>query len=141
MSSKPSRVQILNQIEKICVNEARQLIDQGFELQALISIVLGIEWLGGVLDNKPSGAKNQSRKRFELVLKQLPPDYWSCHIELDLYRQLRNKAVHNPWTESQYIKFTNQEDCHFLMIENMRLFSIKRVITDLDLLIQKLKKL
>lgn len=140
MSNNPNNLELLEQIEKIIVTEARSLIELGFDQQALTSVVLGIEWLGALLDAKPLGAKNQSRKRFELVLKLLPPQYWSCHKEVNLYRQLRNKAVHNPWVDSKYIALTRYEDQHMQEEYAKTLFSISRLISDLELLILKLKK-
>ena len=117
-------------IERVCINEAKELIDKGFTDQALTSLVLGMEWMGAVIDQKPSGAKNQSRKRFELALKRFPPNYWSIHSKIDLYRQLRNRTVHNPWVNGSYLTLTDNPDDHLTTINETIQFSISEFHKD-----------
>ena len=111
-------------IERVCIIEAEELIQKGFTNQALTSLVLGMEWLGAVIDHKPSGAKKQSRKRFELALKRFPSNYWDIHSKIDLYRQLRNRTVHNPWVDGIYLKFTDGGENHLKTINGTVHFSL-----------------
>jgi hypothetical protein len=140
LSNSPATAEIVDQIEKICVIEAQKLVNLGYAQQALTSVVLGLEWFGGVLDGMPHGAKKQSRKRFELTLSHLPKSYLALHLKVDLYKQLRNRVIHNPWTKSKHMKLTQEnEDSRTSHISNHEL-DLQNLILDFSGLINDFRK-
>jgi hypothetical protein len=137
LSSKPSTDQVLVEIQRICVTQARELINSGYDHQALTSLVLGMEWFGSILDGKPTGAKNQSRKRFELTLAKLPARYLEVHQKVNLYKQLRNRAIHNPWIENKWLAFTEDNSVHLELKSETVQFSMHKLVDDLNQVINQ----
>ena len=115
----------------MCIIESEALLLNGYRDQALASMVMGLEWIGTVLDKKPSGAKKQSRKRFELALAKMPGQYFQVHQEIDLYRQLRNRAIHNPWVKGRYLILTENITEHLSCVNGAYHFSIEKLQADL----------
>ena len=124
----------------MCIKEAKQLLDLGYEHQALSSMLLGMEWIGAFLDGKPSGAKNQSRKRFEITLGKLPAEYAIIHQEIDLYRQLRNRSIHNPWMPSKFMEFTDRTEDHLSIQHGTIQFSVLAFSLHLGILFDQLNQ-
>jgi hypothetical protein len=121
---------VLSEIERISVVQARELLHGGYEQQAFTSIVLGLEWFGSLVDGKPLGSKNQSRKRFELALGYFPADYLLVHKKINLYRQLRNRAIHNPWSDSKYLTFITDPSDHCKFENGTTSFSMLQFLND-----------
>jgi hypothetical protein len=125
-------------IQDNCIKPANLLVNAGSEIPALMLVCLGVEWLGSHMENIPSGAKNRSRKRFELALNRCFPEPYR-NRNLDLYRRLRTAAIHNPVNLSS--KITLCEPARHLETENERiLISVKTLIADLETCIVRLKE-
>ena len=140
LSNRPTESFVLDRIEQICVSDAKGLLENGFRSHALMSMVLGMEWLGAIMDRKPTGAKSLSRKRFVAVLGLFPQEYLEIHKDIDLYRQLRNRTVHNPWVKSKFLSLGCDSDSHLTKTDGMWCINLENLCNDLGSVLGKVRQ-
>jgi len=84
-----------NYIRYHFIEEVGRLQRSGFHYFSVVIMVQVIEFLGGMLDNKPLRARNQSKNRFRLAIAKLFDSRYQRLNNNDwLYDKLRNHMVH-----------------------------------------------
>lgn len=115
------------------IQESQQLLEAKFYFPTFFLISQGIETLGAFIDKKPLGAKAQSKKRFNLALKELfSADYNNLNSDNWLYKQLRCNLSHMCSAGGFILLCSKSEKRghHLEMLNGKRLFEIEQLVTD-----------
>lgn len=86
----------LNSSTNLKINqEIKALLENGFIDSAFLISVMGIEFLGAMVDDKPIRANGQSSKRFKIGLRKFfPKRYGKPSITEVIYKGLRCNVGH-----------------------------------------------
>lgn len=120
-------------IQRRLLEESQNLLEARFFFPAFFIVSQGIETLGSFLDKKPLGAKNQSKKRFHLAIKELFPEEYADLSDRDwLYKQLRCTVSHMS-SPGGFIVLESQatsKNTHLQLVASKRIFIIEDLVAD-----------
>lgn len=100
-------------IQKIFIEDAGRLVNDGFYHFAFVIMAQGLETLGSFLDSKPLKAREQSKLRFSHAINRLMPvKYTKLNNNHALYDQLRASLAHT-FTASRQTYLTSRSNHKF----------------------------
>lgn len=127
-------------IQDFIVEESHSLLEHGHHLAAVTLMAQSVEFLGAFLDNKPLGARQQSKIRFRNAIYHLfPPRYAQCNRKGRLYTQLRSGLSHM-LIPSAHIVLTDVPQKHLSEIDNKLYLHPVSFQADLKLAAEKIQK-
>jgi hypothetical protein len=115
------------------IQESQKLLEAKFYFPAYFLVSQGIETLGAFLDKKPLAAKAQSKKRFNLAIKELfNSDYKNLSANDWLYKQLRCNLSHMCSTGGFILLCSRVErrGKHLDELNGQRIFEIEQLVMD-----------
>ncbi|PKP21411.1 MAG: hypothetical protein CVU05_06850 [Bacteroidetes bacterium HGW-Bacteroidetes-21] len=124
--------------------QIKALQEKGFYFISFIMMVQAIEYLGGLMDNKPLKAREQSKKRFNKAISTLfGSGYKVLNRNDELYNDLRNPLLHTLNQGSKFILLSennSEKHKHFQIIENKTVLIAEEMYHDITVAFSKLKR-
>ena len=126
---------------KININkEIKVLLENGFIDSAFLICIMGIEFLGAMVDEKPIRANGQSSKRFKIGLRKFfPKRYGKPSITEVIYKGLRCNVGHLLQFSTR-IEFTQEISSHLNEEDLAIKISKKQFIKDYILATEKMNQ-
>ena len=124
--------------------EIQSLLANGFVDSAFLIAVMGIEFLGAMVDDKPVRANGQSSRRFKIGLRKFfPKRYGKPSITESIYKSLRCNVGHLLQFSSK-IDFVDDSISHLIeegvVLKISKKQFVKDYITATDKLNQRLEE-
>lgn len=124
--------------------QIKALQEKGFYFISFIMMVQAIEYLGGLMDNKPLKAREQSKKRFNKAISALfGSGYKVLNKNDELYNDLRNPLLHTLNQGSKFILLPEnnpENQIHFQQVGNKTVLIAEEMYKDITGAFIKLKK-
>lgn len=126
----------VEKLEKLLLSELKELSKEGYTNSAFTIAIMGIEFLGAMIDDKPLRAEKQSSKRFKVGVRRFfPKIYGKPSIVEVLYKNLRCNIGHLMLSPKR-IQFVEEghlrEEKEYLAIDK------KQFVRDYILAVEKL---